>query len=108
MRYIRPQFGSFLRWMLALAMGLFAVTGTAGAQCAGVTASVAGNVTWTPTFCQEFNGAQGPPDTTVWAYDLGNRGWNNEIEIYCGPPGYAGNPDFLSEYFLNGHEHVLY
>ncbi|MGC1829515.1 MAG: glycoside hydrolase family 16 protein [Candidatus Acidiferrales bacterium] len=92
MRYIHPQFGSFLRWMLALAMGLFAVTGTAGAQCAGVTASVAGNVTWTPIFCQEFNGAQGPPDTTVWAYDLGNRGWNNEIEIYCGPPGYAGNP----------------
>lgn len=92
MRHIRPRFAILLRSMLALAIGLFTFAAGAGAQCAGVAASVAGNVTWTPAFCQEFNGAQGPPDTTVWAYDLGNRGWNKEIEIYCGPPGYAGNP----------------
>jgi beta-glucanase (GH16 family) len=30
----------------------------------------------------------------VWNFDLGNNdGWgNNEAEVYCGPPGYSGNP----------------
>ncbi|MGD0695742.1 MAG: glycoside hydrolase family 16 protein [Terriglobia bacterium] len=47
-----------------------------------------------PVWSQEFNGPQGLPDTTVWNFDLGNNnGWgNHEIEIYCGPPNYTGNP----------------
>jgi beta-glucanase (GH16 family) len=51
-------------------------------------------VTWNPQWCQEFAASTaGPPDTTVWSFDLGNGGFgNNEIETYCGPPGYAGNP----------------
>ncbi len=86
------RFAIIPRALVVLAIAVCAFAGHADAQCAGVSASVAGNVTWTPAFCQEFNGPQGPPDTTVWTYDLGNRGWNKEIEIYCGPPGYAGNP----------------
>jgi len=61
--------------------------------CSGVANSAWRNVTWTPTLCQEFNGAQGPPETSAWSLGLGGGGWgNNELEIYCGPPGYAGNP----------------
>ena len=69
----------------------------ASAQCTNqsVGNSTTGNVTWTPQFCQEFNGAALTAiDTTVWSFDLGNNGgWgNNEVEVYCGPPGYTGNP----------------
>jgi beta-glucanase (GH16 family) len=63
-------------------------------SCAGVpNISVAG-VTYVPTWCQEFNGAAGSPDTSVWNFDLGNNnGWGNgEVEVYCGPPGYPNNP----------------
>jgi beta-glucanase (GH16 family) len=65
-----------------------------GADCTGVSPSTTGSVTWTPQWCEEFNAATaGAPDTTVWSFDLGNGGFgNNEIETYCGPPGYAGNP----------------
>jgi beta-glucanase (GH16 family) len=30
----------------------------------------------------------------AWSFDLGNNGgWgNNEVEVYCGPPGYPNNP----------------
>lgn len=61
----------------------------------GVSNSTTGAVTWTPQWCQEFNATTaGPPDTTVWSFDLGNNnGWgNNELEVYCGPAGYTGNP----------------
>jgi beta-glucanase (GH16 family) len=62
-------------------------------DCSGVPNSTLRNVTWTPTLCQEFSGAQGAPDTSAWSFDLGGGGWgNNEQETYCGPPGYAGNP----------------
>jgi beta-glucanase (GH16 family) len=62
--------------------------------CSGVSNISVGGVTYTPTWCQEFPGAAGPPSTTAWNFDLGNNGgWgNNEVEVYCGPPGYAGNP----------------
>lgn len=63
--------------------------------CAGVPTSTPDKVTWTPAWCQEFNATTpGPPDTTVWSFDLGNgmNGWgNHEIEVYCGPPGYMNN-----------------
>jgi beta-glucanase (GH16 family) len=65
--------------------------------CAGVSSSKVENVTWTPTACQEFNSTTvGPPDTapwTVWSFDTGNNGFgNSELETYCGPPNYPGNP----------------
>lgn len=84
--------GRYVLAMLALA--------SAGAMqshaqaCNGVSSNTSGSVTWNPQWCQEFNTTTaGPPDTTVWAFDLGNSGFgNHEIETYCGPPGYPGNP----------------
>lgn len=72
-------------------------TGSGGGgtgSCSGVANISVGGVTYAPQWCQEFNGAAGPPSTTAWNYDLGNNGgWgNNEVEVYCGPPGYSGNP----------------
>jgi|GEM_PF-913495 len=63
-------------------------------SCSGVSNITVGSTTYTPQWCQEFNGAAGSPDTTVWNFDLGNNGgWGNgEVEVYCGPPGYSGNP----------------
>jgi beta-glucanase (GH16 family) len=67
--------------------------GTGTGACSGVSDITIGSTTYTPTWCQEFNGAAGPPDTTAWNFDLGGGGWgNNEAEVYCGPPGYPGNP----------------
>ncbi len=62
--------------------------------CTGVSPTTTGTVTWNPQWCQEFNATTpAAPDTSVWSFDLGNSGFgNNEIETYCGPPGYAGNP----------------
>ena len=70
------------------------VSCTTTAGCVGVPAITTGPVTWSPQWCQEFNGPANLPDTTVWSFDLGNNGgWgNNEVEVYCGPPGYPDNP----------------
>jgi beta-glucanase (GH16 family) len=67
---------------------------TVGQSCANVPSITAASVTWSPQWCQEFNGPAGPPDTAVWSFDLGNNnGWgNSEAEVYCGPPGYPNNP----------------
>jgi beta-glucanase (GH16 family) len=67
---------------------------SAAAQCAGVFSIKVGGTTYAPQWCQEFNGSAGSPDTSVWAFDLGNNnGWGNgEVEVYCGPAGYPGNP----------------
>jgi beta-glucanase (GH16 family) len=93
---IRMNSGTVRQWRWVLAVVLFlAWAGHADAQgCAGVTTSTTGAVTWTAQWCQEFSGAAASPDTTVWHFDTGNNnGWgNNEVEVYCGPPGYAGNP----------------
>ena len=80
-----------------LLTGLLLVVGARPVRaqgCAGVSISTIGAVAWAPQWCQEFSGAAGSPDTTVWSFDLGNnRGWgNNELEVYCGPPGYMNNP----------------
>jgi beta-glucanase (GH16 family) len=58
-------------------------------------------VTWSPQWCQEFNGPAGSPDTKAWVFDLGNNnGWgNNEVEVYCGPPGYPNNPSQCANTF---------
>jgi beta-glucanase (GH16 family) len=88
-------FMSRWRWVLALVVLFLAGAGQANAQgCTGVSTSTTGTVTWTAQWCQEFSGAQASPDTTVWHFDTGNNnGWgNNEVEVYCGPPGYVGNP----------------
>jgi beta-glucanase (GH16 family) len=63
-------------------------------SCAGVSNITVNGTTYTPKWCQEFNGAAGSPDTTMWNFDLGNNnGWGNgEVEVYCGPPGYPNNP----------------
>ncbi len=63
-------------------------------SCSGVPDITVAGVTYVPTWCQEFNGGAGSPDTTVWNFDLGNNGgWGNgEAEVYCGPPGYPNNP----------------
>lgn len=84
-----------LAGVIAIAMLCFVGAGGAKAQgCAGVAASVTGTVTWTPVWCQEFNATvPGPPDASVWTYDLGNSGFgNNEVETYCGPVGTPNNP----------------
>jgi beta-glucanase (GH16 family) len=85
--------------------------------CNGVPPSTTGSVTWSPQWCQEFNATTpGPPDTTVWAFDLGNGGFgNNEIETYCGPPGYSENPSncpttfatSTSNAYVDGNGHLI-
>ncbi len=94
----RIDSGLVLRSACLLAIVMFFLAGAGRAQlaqggCGGVSNDPKGAVTWVPQWCQEFNGTQGSPDTTVWSFDLGNGGFgNNELETYCGPPGYAGNP----------------
>jgi beta-glucanase (GH16 family) len=87
--------------VLFLALLIFASTSwppVAYAQdvpsCTGVANIVIGSTTYAPQWCDEFTGSAGPPSTTVWNYNLGNNdGWGNgEAEVYCGPPGYSGNP----------------
>jgi beta-glucanase (GH16 family) len=101
MREAAVRFEKLLGSTLALACAFFISTGGARAQmqsswasgCSGVANSKVGTITWTPVLCQEFNGPQGPPDTSAWSFDLGDDGWgNNEVEIYCGPANYPNNP----------------
>ncbi len=84
------------RCLLAIVVLLLAGVERANAQasCSGVSNDTQGAITWVPQWCEEFNATTtGPPDTTVWSFDLGNSGFgNNELETYCGPPGYPGNP----------------
>ena len=84
-------------FLLAILVLFLAGAGRAKAQangCAGVPNDTKGAVTWNPQWCQEFNSAiPVPPDITVWNFDLGGGGFgNNEVEIYCGPPGFPNNP----------------
>jgi len=88
-----------LRTIAALGFALLAFSARCSGQtpwtagCSGVPANTVGSVKWNPALCQEFNGPPGPPDTSAWAFDLGASGWgNNEVETYCGPPGYPQNP----------------
>jgi beta-glucanase (GH16 family) len=70
------------------------LSGGGTGNCAGVSDIVVNGITYVPTWCQEFNGALGSAiDTSVWNFNLGGGGWGNgEAEVYCGPPGYPGNP----------------
>jgi beta-glucanase (GH16 family) len=95
---IRSGWGFVCRSRFLLAIAILSLCGAvrahAQASCTGVSNDPQGAVTWTPQWCEEFNATTaGSPDTTVWSFDLGNGGFgNNEIETYCGPPGYSGNP----------------
>jgi len=54
------------------------------AQCSGVANSTTGAVTWTPQWCDEFDGSS--IDTSKWTFDTGSSGFgNNELEFYCDP-----------------------
>src|SRR6202035_176229 len=81
-------------YVLAIMILFLAGAVRANAQgCASVSNDPLGAIVWAPKWCQEFN-SPGAPDPTVWTYDLGGGGFgNNELEIYCGPSGYAGNPN---------------
>jgi beta-glucanase (GH16 family) len=90
---------------LAAGITLFATVADARAQM------------WTLAWSDEFNGATpGPPNTNVWNFDLGNSGFgNNELETYCGPPGYANNPQACptafsvstSNAYVDGNGHLV-
>jgi beta-glucanase (GH16 family) len=98
-----------LRFSIVLAIVFLSLAGGSranaqGSDCASnsVPNDPQGNVVWVPAFCQEFNSTiVGPPDITVWNFDLGNSGFgNNEIETYCGPPNYPMNPTSCPTTFL--------
>lgn len=86
-------------------------------SCTGVSSITVGGTTYTPQWCQEFNGSAGSPDTSVWNFDLGNNGgWGNgEVEVYCGPPGYPNNPSqcpttfstSTSPVYIDGNGHLV-
>ena len=117
----RIDSGFIWRCGFLLMIAFMSLTGAerASAQsCAGVSNSTTGAITWTPQWCQEFNATTvSPPDTAVWKFDLGNNnGWgNNEVEVYCGPPGYANNPSpcptmlssSLDTVYIDGNGHLV-
>jgi beta-glucanase (GH16 family) len=113
-----------LRFGFVLAIVFLSLAGSSranaqGSDCASnsVPNDPQGNVIWTPAFCQEFNSTVvGPPDITVWSFDLGNSGFgNHEIETYCGPPNYSNNPNSCpttfspntSNAYIDGSGHLL-
>src|SRR5256885_4298431 len=79
------------------------------AQCPGITNSTTGAVTWTPQWCDEFNGGLNSAiDSTRWTFDTGNSGFgNNELETYCDPasntvPCSTGHPNA----YIDGRGHL--
>ena len=122
---IRVSWGLVCRTRFLLAITILFLAGMLQAQvaaggCTGVSSSTTGAVTWNPQWCQEFTtataGTPESPDITVWNFDLGNGGFgNNEIETYCGPPGYSGNPSdcpttfsaATSNAYLDGSGHLI-
>ena len=112
--------GFLLAILVLFLAGAGRANAQASAQCTnqGVGNSTTGSVNWTPQFCQEFNDvALTAIDTNVWSFDLGNgtNGWgNNEVEVYCGPPSYAGNdpkcPNSLTtsnNAYIDGSGHLV-
>src|SRR3569833_269874 len=65
--------------------------GGGAGSCAGVSNITVNGITYAPRGGRGGGGGAGPPDTTVFKFDLGNNnGWGNgEVEVYCGPPGYT-------------------
>ncbi|MCU1305068.1 MAG: hypothetical protein JWQ87_5352 [Candidatus Sulfotelmatobacter sp.] len=115
---IRVDSHLLCKCLLAVATIVFLTARSSSAQsCNGVTSSTTGSVTWNPQWCQEFNATTpASPDITVWSFDLGNGGFgNSEVETYCGPPGYPGNPincpssllPSTSNAYLDGAGHLI-
>jgi beta-glucanase (GH16 family) len=110
---------SFLLAILFLFLAGGSQANAQGSDCGinNVPNDTQGSVTWTPAFCQEFNATiPAPPDQTVWSFDTGNSGFgNNEIEVYCGPPGFSGNlsgcpttfSTSTSNAYIDGSGHLL-
>jgi hypothetical protein len=69
-------------------------SGAESLSCSGVASISVGGVTYAPSWCLNFGGPMAAPSGTLTNWDLGNNsGWGNgELEYYCGPPGYSGNP----------------
>lgn len=82
-----PYIHSLYKIALLSVFGVFfaAMPKSAAAQCG--TTPATGTVTWTTSWCDEFNGtANSVIDSTKWTYDTGAGGWgNNELETYCAP-----------------------
>jgi len=104
--------------MSAQSNGITVTTASGGGTgaCAGVPNITVNGTTHTPVFCQEFNGPAGPPDTSVWGFDLGGGGFGNgEAETYCGPPRFPGNPSICpttfstatSPVYIDGNGHLV-
>src|SRR5258708_5293565 len=64
---------------------LLATPRSASAQCG--TTPPTGSITWTTSWCDEFNGAANSAISSAnWTYDTGGGGFgNNELETYCAP-----------------------
>src|SRR5437588_665064 len=97
-----------MRVFLLLAISLLMTT-VSHAQCTGVAPGTTGSVTWTPAWCDEFNGsAKSPIDNSKWTYDTGSGGFgNNELETYCDPssntaPCQSSTPNA----FIDGSGHL--
>jgi beta-glucanase (GH16 family) len=77
-----PVGGRFWAFILLLVL-VSAFAKSAPAQCPNIT-DTTGTVTWTPQWCDEFNGASINPSN--WTFDTGSSGFgNNELENYCDP-----------------------
>ncbi|HEY4054837.1 MAG TPA: glycoside hydrolase family 16 protein [Terriglobales bacterium] len=87
---------------------LFFGTAFTHAQCGGVSPVMIGSVTWTPQWCDEFNGAANSPiDSKKWTFDTGNLGVNNELEIYCDQSSNASPCSSTSpNAFIDGSGHL--
>ena len=84
--------------------------GIADAQCPNIT-STTGSVTWTPKWCDEFNGAANSAiNSANWTYDTGNSGFgNNELETYCDPtvtPAVSPCSNTTPNAYIDGNGHL--
>lgn len=80
---------------------------TANAQCG--TTSATGVITWTTSWCDEFNGAKDSAiDPTKWTFDTGGGGWgNNELEVYCAPSSNTSPCSSISpNAYIDGSGHL--
>lgn len=83
----------------------------AHAQCPNIT-STTGSVTWTPQWCDEFNGtANSAINSGNWTYDTGSSGFgNHELETYCDPtvtPAVAPCSNATPNAYIDGNGHLV-
>lgn len=95
--------------VVVVAMMMFSA-GMVHAQCPSIT-SITGSVTWTPQWCDEFNGtANSAINSANWTYDTGNSGFgNNELETYCDPtvtPAVSPCSNSTPNAYIDGNGHL--